>query len=160
MILFQYILTVGFARETDKAIEQLEKTLELSPTASLPLELLALFYGEKGMYDEAITILQQFKDIPTVQTILADIYCKAGKKKEVHKILDEFLEKSERGYFSPLRIASVYAGLGETDKSFEWLDKSVEEHDSIYFIKTSRIFDDLRSDPRWITLMGKMNLAN
>ena len=58
-------------------------------------------------------------------------------------------------------IARVYAGLGEKDKTFEWLDKSVEVRDpENWCIKVDPYFDDLRSDPRWSKLMERMGLAD
>jgi TolB-like protein/class 3 adenylate cyclase/Tfp pilus assembly protein PilF len=150
-----------FAREIDKAIDQSRKALELSPNASLPLQLLASSYSVKGMYDEAISILQRFKDIPIFKTLLGYTYGKAGTKKEAQEILDNFLERSEKGHFSPYSIAVVYAGLGEKVNAFEWLEKSVEEHNvNNWVLKVSPIFDDLRSDSRWTKLMEKMNLAD
>ena len=149
------------AREINKAIDQSQKTLELSPDASLPLEVLAVSYSAKGMYDEAISILQRFKDIPIFQMLLGYIYGKVGKRKEAQKILDNFLERSEKGHFSPYIIAVVYAGLGEKVKAFEWLEKSIEEHNfSNWALKGMPVHDDLRSDPRWTKLMEKMNLAD
>jgi TolB-like protein/Tfp pilus assembly protein PilF len=148
------------AREFDKAIDHIQKTLELSPNASLPLQVLAMSYAAKGMYDEAISILQQFKDIPLLETFIGYVYGKAGKKKEAQEILDEFLKRSEKDYFSPYMIAFVYAGLGENDKTFECLEKSIEEHDTNWSVKVEPPFDDLRSDPRWTDLMKKMNLAD
>ena len=58
-------------------------------------------------------------------------------------------------------IASVYAGLGDKDKTFEWLEKAFEERDPNNFvIKVEPNFDDVRSDPRWTKLMEKMGLAD
>ena len=68
-------------------------------------------------------------------------------------------EKSEEGYFSPFQTI-VYAGLGETDKALEWLEKSIEERDTNWTIKIEPLFDDLYSDPRRTKLMEKMNLAD
>ena len=89
------------------------------------------------------------------------MYGIAGQIKEAQKILDGFLERSEKGYFSPNMIARVYAGLGEADRAFEWLDKSVEVRDpDNWAIKVDPHFDDLHSDTRWLKLMKKMNLAD
>ena len=58
-------------------------------------------------------------------------------------------------------IASVYAGLGEKNKVFEWLEKSVKEHDPTnWCTKVVPTFDDLHSDTRWRKLMEKMGLAD
>ena len=150
-----------FSRQFDKAIAQSQKTLDLSPSDPMALQMLAASYAGKGMYDEGITILQQVKDIPLNQMYLGYLYGKAEKKKEAQKILDEFLERSEKGYFAPFMIASVYAGLGEKDKVFEWLEKSVKEHDPTnWCTKVVPTFDDLHSDTRWRKLMEKMGLAD
>ena len=138
---------------------QAQETLELLPTASLALQVLANCYLVKGMYEKVVSILQQIKDSPMTQMFLAQTYSKTGKKNEAQKILNDFLEISEREYFSPFKIAVVYAELGETDKVFEWLEKSVEEHDPNN-IAMKFYFNDLHSDPRWAKLMEKMNFTD
>ena len=38
------------------------------------------------------------------------------------------IERSTRTYISPFDIAVVYAGLGDHDKAFAWLDKALAIH--------------------------------
>ena len=86
---------------------------------------------------------------------------KAGKKEETHKILNDFLDRSEKGYFSPYMIATVYSGLGEKDKVFEWLDKAYEVQDPWQaLMKVDIVFDSLHSDPRWTEALKKRGLAD
>jgi hypothetical protein len=56
-------------------------------------------------------------------------YGVAGRREGSQGILDEVLERSKRGYFSPFFIAIIYAGLGDEDNAFEWLEKTYEERD-------------------------------
>ena len=56
-------------------------------------------------------------------------------------------------------MAEIYAGLGEKDKAFEWLEKAYEEHASLEtFIAIAGPYDPLRSDPRFQDLLRRMNL--
>jgi len=56
-------------------------------------------------------------------------------------------------------IATVYAGLGDKDKAFEYLEKAYQERSSDlpYFLKADLRMDSLRSDPRFQDLMRRMN---
>jgi hypothetical protein len=56
-------------------------------------------------------------------------------------------------------IATVYAGLGEKNKAFEYLEKAYQERSSDlpYFLKADLRIDSLRSDPRFQDLMRRMN---
>ena len=56
-------------------------------------------------------------------------------------------------------MARIYAGLGEKDKAFEWLEKGYEDRSiSSADIKVDPTFDPLRSDPRFQDLLRRMNL--
>jgi hypothetical protein len=55
-------------------------------------------------------------------------------------------------------VALVYAGLGEKDRAFEWLERAYKDHDkSLYFLKVDPTLDPLRSDPRFQDLLRRMN---
>ena len=56
-------------------------------------------------------------------------------------------------------MAMIYIGLGEIDKAFDWLERAIEERDSmILTLFRSAFFDPLRSHPRYKALLRKMNL--
>ena len=76
----------------------------------------------------------------------------------VMKTLDELLKLSETRYVPPYHLALAYNGLGETDKTFEWLEKAYAERDpKMAFLKVDPKWNNLRSDPRFIDLMRRMN---
>ena len=56
-------------------------------------------------------------------------------------------------------IATVYAGLGDKDKAFEFLEKAyqIRSTDLPYFLKADLRVDSLRSDSRFRDLMRRMN---
>ena len=73
--------------------------------------------------------------------------------------LDKLLKMSKEGFVPPYHIALIYNGLGETDKAFEWLEKAYAERDpKMAFLKVEPKWNNLRSDPRFIDLLKRMNL--
>jgi hypothetical protein len=54
----------------------------------------------------------------------------------------------------------VYAGLGEKDQAFEWLERDFEQHSGqLPFITYWFSFEVLRSDPRYANLVRRMGLT-
>ena len=61
---------------------------------------------------------------------------------------------------SPHWIASIYAGLGEKDAAFEWLNKAAElRFGPLIYLKVNPIWDNLRSDPRFQVLLSRVGLV-
>jgi hypothetical protein len=57
-------------------------------------------------------------------------------------------------------VARLHALLGEKDAALEWAGKAFDHRDpNLLFIKVDPNFDSLRSDPRYLALLEKMNLA-
>ena len=59
----------------------------------------------------------------------------------------------------PIEIAARYARLGERDEAFRLLEKAfAERYMDFLRLKVSPDFDNLRDDPRYRTLPGKIGL--
>ncbi len=89
---------------------------------------------------------------------LAHAYARIGQRVEAEKILHKLVQSSKTGYVSPYMIASIYAGLGDQDSAFEFLTKAYDERsaDLPYFLKADLRMDTLRSDPRFQDLVNRM----
>ena len=86
-------------------------------------------------------------------------YAMAGREDDALMMLDLLLERAEEEYVSPYWIAVVHTGLGNKDEAFKWLEKGFQEKDgNMVYLKVMPIFDNLRSEKRFITLLKKMNL--
>ena len=57
-------------------------------------------------------------------------------------------------------IATIYAGLGDKDKAFDFLEKAYQERspDIPYFLKADLRIDNLRSDQRFQDLLRRVGL--
>jgi hypothetical protein len=53
----------------------------------------------------------------------------------------------------------IYAGLGESDQAFEWLERAYQARDpKLPFLKVHPRWDSLRADPRFDDLLRRMGL--
>jgi hypothetical protein len=61
----------------------------------------------------------------------------------------------------PRHFAKIYAGLGDKDEAFAWLDKAIADRESgLEFVKTDPSYDSLHSDPRFKNVLRRLNLAD
>jgi serine/threonine protein kinase/tetratricopeptide (TPR) repeat protein len=163
---FELGVAFYFARNYDQAIEQSQKTLELDPNFPLVHAHLPAAYEQKGMYDKAIAGFQKGITLrggtawSFSMSGLGHVYAVSGKKAEARAVLDELKQMSRQEYVPADGIALVYAGLGEKDQAFTWLEKAYEEHAfRMAWLKVEPQWDSLRSDPRFADLVRRVGLS-
>lgn len=155
----QFLLHAG---RTDEALAKLQKTFELDPNFFFPHMFAVSVYYEKGMYAEALVEGRLAKELSPNQTT-SDAYSsyalvKSGKREEARAVLDGLLKKSTERFVPPSHIALIYNGLGETDKTYEWLERAFEQRDpKMAFLKVEPKWNNLRNEPRFIDLVSRMN---
>jgi Flp pilus assembly protein TadD len=122
-------------------------------------------YEQKGMYNEAIVEFK--KSIPLTAAAestlskagLGHLYALTGKKSEARLLLDDLKQLSAHEYVSAANVALIYAGLGEKDQAFAWLDKAYEQRAfQLQWIKLDPRWDNLRSDSRFQDLFRRIGL--
>jgi len=82
-----------------------------------------------------------------------------GKRSEARAIIKNLEEKYAHQQADATLLAAVYAGLGEKDRAFEWLEKAFQDRSSLLI--DSRLefpFASLYDDPRYQALLKRMNL--
>lgn len=83
-----------------------------------------------------------------------------GDVKRARLILQQLHDWSEREFVSPYHFAYVHAGLGEADTAIDYLERAFEQRSgAIYGIKGSFLFHNLRTHPRFVALLRRMNLG-
>jgi len=148
--------------QNDKAIEQCRKILELDPNSFPARRYLGLAYEAKGMYPEAIAEFQtgvKLSGSPLMLALLGHAHAVAGKKTEAQQILNDLQQLQEQRYVSPYTVAAVYAGLGDQDQAFNWLDKAVEARDIwLMNLKVDPVFAQLRTQRRFTDTLARIRL--
>jgi serine/threonine protein kinase/Tfp pilus assembly protein PilF len=153
-----------FTQQWDPAIAQLHSDIELDPNFWFDHCFLGRAYEAKGRLPEAIAEFQSAlaldKDNTEIWSGLGHAYALSGNKAEAQKVLSHFNELSTRNYISPYSRAIVYAGLGEKDQVFAWLDRALQERSyflAVYLPTDSRL-DSLHADPRFVALKRRVGL--
>jgi hypothetical protein len=96
---------------------------------------------------------------PDIITPMAYVLARAGRRREALATLDELRRIAKPRDPSPIRIAYVNIGLGDTERAFEWLQKAVEARDwQMGMLNVEPAFDVLRSDQRFAALVERVGL--
>jgi tetratricopeptide (TPR) repeat protein len=98
---------------------------------------------------------------PEAYVGLAHAYSSAGRRAEAQKILTD-LEHRVKASASPYAMAIIYAGLGDKDRAFAFLDEAVREKslELSSNLKGDIRIDDLRGDPRFHSLLSQLKLPS
>jgi len=141
-----------------------KKMITLEPQYAMGHYFLGLIHGELSLFEKAIAELEIAIQLGGRSIhhigLLGYVYARAGNKQKARSIIEELKQRIEQGSVSSSWVARIYAGLGETDKVFEWLEKAYEEHDiSLLYINCEYEFNEVRSDPRFTGLLKKMGMV-
>jgi tetratricopeptide (TPR) repeat protein len=153
-------------RDYKTLVEVSRKFITVNPDAWPGRYFLAVGYDGLGRGADAVPEYQKAVELSHGDTDtvagLAHGYIAIGKRAEAEKILHNLLEQSQKSYVSPYMIATIYAGLGDKEKAFSFLEKAYQERspDVPYFLKADLRLDPLRSDPRFQDLMQHVGLLN
>ena len=153
-----------YARQYDQALEQLNKVVDMDHNFAQAYPWLGLVYEQKGKYPEAIAAFQRAISLfpggsTQAQAELAHAYAISGNKGEALRIVADLQELAKTKYVPPYQIAAIYAGLGDKDQAFSWLEKAYEERsDWLVNVKADQRFDGVHSDPRFAELVRRLGL--
>jgi serine/threonine-protein kinase len=152
------------ARQYDRAIDQLQNTLEMDPSYELPHLVVGQAFEQKGDFSLAIAELRKAVDLshgaPLMMSALGHAYARAGNRVEAEKVLAEMTAGSKKQYVSPYYFAIVYVGLGQNDEALDWLDKAyADRSNGLVFMKVEPELDELHSNPRFIALQQKLQFS-
>ena len=148
----------------DRMHELARKLIELEPNFFGGHQLLGLEYWSRGRLEQAISEYQRAVDLGSgvmVLGALGSLYALSGEREKGQQILDQLREVSARRYVPRCIFAMVYAGMGESDRSFEYLDQARDQHEGVlpFYLRSTRwLFPELSSDPRYADLLRRIGL--
>jgi len=150
------------AGQIDEAVISLEKTLELDPNYRLANMFAARAYIEKGRFAEALAATGRAAEFSVISSepiaFRAFALARSGKLADARAALAELLTLSNERYVPPYNLALIYNALGENEKALDHLEKGFAEKDvRMVFLKVEPKWNNLRNEPRFISLMKRMN---
>jgi non-specific serine/threonine protein kinase len=158
-------LVYRWMRNDEGARDQLQKSLEVDPHFMLSRLELGRVHAATGRLDEAV---QEFgiavgdsHEHPFAVGHLGYGHALRGERPEAERCLARLSELALQRYVLPSAAALVHLGLGNVDRTFEALERALEEREArMIHLKVDPIFDPLRSDPRFDTLMRRVGFAS
>jgi tetratricopeptide (TPR) repeat protein len=148
-----------FAREYDKAIEQLRKAIEMDPRFYYAHWNLGVALQLKGQLGEAITEYRkavELNDDPGALALLGQAYVRAGQREEGQKILARLTDEAKSRYVSAYGFALLYLALGDKERAIDELERGYRERAFVFSFKVDAMLDDLRGNPRFEALLQKV----
>jgi adenylate cyclase len=142
----------------DDAVVAAKRTLTLDPNYNYLEPTLARIYREQGKLEDALALyLKAQEGTREPNTGLAIAYARLGRITEAQRMLQQLIDKANRGYVAGEGIASVFVALDNHDEAFRWLNRAVDEH-SGNFIAIHRELRPLYSDSRFPLLLRRMGI--
>jgi Flp pilus assembly protein TadD len=89
-------------------------------------------------------------------SLRAYVLARAGRSGEARAVIAALHENAQRRYLPPYALALAYAGLGERDATFEWLERAYTARDvHLVFLTIDPKWDSYRADPRFGRLLAR-----
>ena len=149
------------AGQLDTAIEILQRTIAMDSEFPVTHLYLAHAYLLKQKYKEAQVEIEKEKNVPRsfIEPQMGVIYAAMDRKEEARHLLKKYSNLPEDEFTSFYSLATLAVALGETEQGLDILEKGYENHDMwMYLIKIDFLLDNLRAEPRFKTLLKKINL--
>lgn len=162
--LFQalYGMDMLYARQFDKAISILSKTLIDAPSDPVALATLRTAYHMKKFYPEAleiwITSYAVKEDQEAIEALMRGNRS-GGYVQALETLAETLIGRSNSTYVSPWQIGTIYTRAGNKKEALRWLEKAYEAHDSnMPYIGVDPIFEFLWNEQRFQNLLVQMEL--
>jgi TolB-like protein/DNA-binding winged helix-turn-helix (wHTH) protein/Flp pilus assembly protein TadD len=141
----------------DDAQVELQKALDLNPQAAFVHDTLGKVLIAAAKPQQALAEIEKEPNEWGKLTDEALVYHALDREQDSTAALADLIAKHDID--SAYQIAQVYAFRGDSDKSFEWLERANRQRDpGLPEIKTDPLLKNLRHDPRYTELLKKMRL--
>ncbi len=149
----------------DEALELIQKGLELDPDFLQTHILLSNHFMKLGDFEKGLEHLSMFDVVettpPSIVRIFGLTYGLAGRQSDARALLSQLLERREGSYVPAEAIADIYLGLGEYDEALHWFELAYEEQNvALVWINKLWMYDPLRSDPRFQSILDRMDFPD
>jgi TolB-like protein/Tfp pilus assembly protein PilF len=148
----------NYAGRFDEAIVEANKALELNPSFGPSFYVLRFAYSSKGMHQEAIAAALRFVEVDPQwgNTELVSAYALAGQREQALEVLARLDPSTSH----PVRLALMYAALGDTEAALDAMEAAYDAHRAtLPWIRVRGIgLDDLRDESRFQDLLRRMNV--
>lgn len=160
-VLVDAVMAPMFQKDFAAVRELARKAGELDPAYFFPVMIEGWAELEAGRFEEAIPFLEKAKTMdapPFVSAYLAYAYGAAGDRDRALAELDGLEQISRGGEEVPFNLALVYLGLGDHERALDYMERALAaDSQMLGWLGLDAIFDPLRSEPRFVALLKRLN---
>lgn len=152
-----------YAGRNDEALASLRSTLDLDPRFWIAHLFLGKVHLERGELREALLEFEKARELSAANSetvsMIGFTHARMGDRASAMRALEELTGRASSQYVPPFNIAMIHNGLGDHDRTFEWLEKAYLDRDvRLTFLKVERKWDPIRTDPRFRSLARRLQL--
>ncbi len=157
------------ARQYDRSAEQYRRTAEIDSTSPL-----ALGTGQEGSFGLGDVYERLGRPAEAVAEYLKAARLEGVPAGDIEQLRQAFAASGLPGYWrqrlelelrarapapDPLRIASLWARIGDAEQTAEWLERAYEERSmALPFLGVLPMYERVRSHPRIVAILERMKL--
>jgi len=156
---FCFFLTGRF----ELAQEQARKMIEIEPNFHGAYWLSGIICMLTGRFEDAIEPYKKAISLGAgfgLMAYLGFVYGASGKRPDAMAVIEKLDEIRQHRYVPAYNTAIVYAGLGDADEMFRWLEKAYEERSGpLAILNRDKTFIAYYDDPRFQDLLRRIGLS-
>jgi TolB-like protein/predicted Ser/Thr protein kinase len=160
-VLIDATMALMFRKDFDTAEDFARRAGELDPAYFFPVMVEGWIALEQRDFATAIPFLERARTMgapPFVSAYLAYAYGASGDRERALAELEELKGISRGGNVLPFNQALVYLGLGDHDRAIDNLEGALAaDSQMLGWLGYDAIFDNLRSEPRFVALLRRLN---
>ncbi len=143
-----------------EAKDLVKRSADLDPTFSYPPWGYGWIDIQAGNIRAAIPEIRKAEAMESpafVAAWLGYAYGASGDRASAMAEMEELKKRSLHGAVTPFNLAIVYLGLGDRVRALDYLERAyASDSQWLAWLKNDRIFDPIRSEPRFVGLMKKL----
>ena len=145
-----------------EAVEHLRNTVAIEPGFVMGRYRLGLACEASGLHDEALehfNAMHPGAEDPLAYTAIARTLALMGRRDDAQRELVRVLEIARTTYVPAALIAGIYVALGDVERTFEFLERGVEERAiTLMWLPFDQHWESVRGDPRFARLLNNIGL--
>ena len=140
-----------------QALALLQRLAYLQPPPARVSTIAAQCHAQQNQWSRALDELRPDaeRNPRRVYPLLAFMLARAGNTERALQIRDMLAALWREGRSGAYELAVVHAGLGDVDRAFEWLERSIEDRSLRYNIMEP-MFADLHRDARFAAIRRRL----